>query len=547
MPKLKILVTEDEGIVALDLKNTLERLGYSVPVIASSGAEAIKAAEETHPDLVLMDINLVGDMDGIEAAEQIRDRFDIPVIFLTAFADDQMVERAQKVEPYGYIIKPLKEDRELRITIEMALHKREMELELKRYRDHLEEMVEERAAALEKANEQLLQSQKMEAVGRLAGGVAHDFNNLLTVILGCSERELATQPSGDTSSASFRDIHEAAERASGLTQQLLSFSLRQTTEPKAINLNDPLVKMDRMLRRLLSDEIELATIPETGLELVEIDPGQIEQVILNLVVNAGDAMPSGGKLTIGTKRVTLTEDYVLQHPEASPGPHVMLSFSDSGHGMTDEVMDRIFEPFFSTKEEGSGTGLGLATCYGIVRQSGGHINVSSQEGVGSTFQVYLPCIEGVGIAPNQEEESSDMPSGDETVLLVEDEPLVRKLASRTLSELGYTVLEAANGVEAESLAVECTGPIDLLLADVVMPKMGGAELARQLRESGHNIPVLLMSGYVDTGSDVAGQLRNGASFLQKPFTRGDLARKVRDVLGSSNPSLEENPAVSAGR
>ena len=547
MPKLKILVTEDESIVALDLKNTLERLGYSVPAIASSGAESIKLAGETHPDFVLMDINLIGGMDGIEAAEQIRDRFDIPVIFLTAFADDRMVERAQKVQPYGYIIKPLKEDRELRVTVEMAVHKRETELELKKYRDHLEEMVEERAAALEKANDQLLQSRKLEAVGRLAGGVAQDFNNLLTVILGCSERELAGSPSGDGPSASLRDIHAAAERASGLTQELLTSSLRQTIEPKAINLNDPIVKMDRMLRRLLSDEIELATIPEAGLELVEIDPRQIEQVILNLVVNAADAMPNGGKLTIGTQRVTLTEDYVRQHPEASPGPHVMLSFSDTGHGMTNEVVNRIFEPFFTTKEEGKGTGLGLATCYGIIKQNGGHIDVSSQEGQGGTFEVYLPCIESVSVTQDQNEESSEPPSGNETILLVDDEPLVRKLASRTLHELGYAVLEAANGVEAESLAAECSGPIDLLLADVVMPNMGGAELARELRGNGHDFPVLLISGYIDTDSDVAGRLRSGTSFLQKPFKRADLARKVREVLDGPKPSFKDPPSVSTGR
>ena len=262
-----------------------------------------------------------------------------------------------------------------------------------------------------------------------------------------------------------------------MTQQLLAFSSRQTTEPKAINLNDPIVKMDRMMRRLLSDEIELVTLLGPSLELVDVDPGQIEQVIQNLGVNAGNAMPNGGKISIETKRITLDEDYVLQHPDTSPGPHVMLSFSDSGHGMIDEIMDRIFEPFFTTKEEGKGTGLGLATCYGIVGQNGGHIVVSSQEGQGSTFQVYLPSVESTKLAVEGEDKFSDAPP---TILLVEDEPLVRKLTSRTLRDLGYTVLEAADGIEAETLSKECPETIDLLLADLVMSRMGGAELACQL-------------------------------------------------------------------
>ena len=538
MAKPRILVAEDESIFALDLKITLEGLGYTVLAIASSGAAAIWTAEETHPDLVLMDIKLDGIMDGVEAAARIRERFDIPVIFLTAFTDDQILERAKQVKPYGYIIKPVKQDREVGIAIEMSLHRRELELELKGYRDHLEELVEKRASELEKANEQLHQSQMLEAIGRLAGGVAQDVNNLLTAILGYAEKELSAPASEERSRASFRDIYEVAQRASGLTQQLLTFSLRQSLDPRAINLNDPIVKMERMMGRLLSEEVELVMNLEPGLNLVEVDPGQIEQVILNLVVNASDAMPDSGKLTIVTKAITLDEDYVLQHPDASPGPHIELSFSDNGHGMSAEVMSRIFEPFFTTKKETQGAGLALATSYGIVRQTGGHFVVSSQEGQGSTFRVYLPTDGTTSIADNHDGELSEMPLGNETILLVEDEPLVRKLASRT-RDLGYNVLETANGVEAEILAAEYTGTIDLLLADVVMPKMGGAELAGRLSASDRNMPALLMSGYVDSDSDVTGQLRNGALFLQKPFTQSLLARMVREALSGSNPSLQD--------
>ena len=243
----------------------------------------------------------------------------------------------------------------------------------------------------------------------------------------------------------------------------------------------------------------------------------------------------------------MDDDYVLQHSDASPGDHVVLSFTDNGRGMTDTEIDSIFEPFFTTKEEGKSSGLGLSICYGIVRQNGGHIAVSSQEGQGSTLKVYLPALRNANPAAGREDEFSDAPSGNETVFLVEDEPLVRKLASLTLRELGYKVLEADNGVEAESLAKGCSETIDLLLSDVVMPGMGGAELARQLGGNDHEIPALLMSGYVDSDSDVAGQLRNGASFLQKPFKRGELARKVREVLDGSNPSLQDKPAIPAGR
>ena len=342
MESARIQVTEDESIVAFDLKSILEGLGHTVTAIAASGAEAIRKAGETQPDLVLMDITLKGDMDGVEAAGHIRDRFGIPVVFVTANADETILARAKETEPYGYIIKPFKA-REVCATVEIALRKRELDEGLRKYRDYLEvqrdqleAQVEERTAELKKANELLNQAQKMEAIGRLAGGVAHDFNNLLTPIMGYAQLEMAKLPPEDSRVTSFGEIYKAAERAASLTHQLLAFSRRQVIEPKVINLNDLMIKMDNMLRRLLTKDIELVTVPADALDLVEADPGQIEQVILNLAVNAHDAMPNGGTLTMQTTNITLNEAYTSQHSDASPGPHVMLSATDTGIGMTEE-------------------------------------------------------------------------------------------------------------------------------------------------------------------------------------------------------------------
>ena len=447
MASTKILITEDEGIVALDLQTTLEGMGYSVVGVASSGEEAIEKAAETQPDLVLMDIMLAGDMDGVTAAAQIHDNLHIPVIFLTAYADDHILERAKRAEPYGYIIKPFKEDREVYIAIEMALHKLEMERELAKYREHLEEIVAERTAELKETNEQFLQSQKMETVGQLAGGIAHDFNNLLTPIMGYAQLGMAKLPQGDVLNTHFEEILKAAEHASQLTRQLLSFSRRQVIEPKVIDLNDLLSNVNKMLRRLIDDDIELVILPADDLSLVEADEGQIEQVLINLAVNSSHAMPNGGRLTIETGNVVL-ETGRGDRPDAPAGPYVVLSVTDTGVGMTEEIKSHIFEPFFTTKEKRKGTGLGLSTCYGIVKQAEGHIEVLSEPGEGATFKVYLPRTDAARPAPDLEGAAVGMPPGTETVLLAEDEPEVRKMAAHVLRNQGYTVLEAANGAEA---------------------------------------------------------------------------------------------------
>ncbi|MCS7269785.1 MAG: PAS domain S-box protein [Gemmataceae bacterium] len=375
---------------------------------------------------------------------------------------------------------------------------------------------------------QLLQAQKMEAIGRLAGGIAHDFNNMLTVILGYSQMLLQRLPADDPLREMVQTISDAGQRAATLTQQLLAFSRQTLVEPKLIHLGQFIHDMEKMLRRLIGEDIVLATASAGRLPPVRIDPGQLSQVILNLAVNARDAMPQGGHLTLECSTVELDEHYCRTHPEARPGRHVCLTVSDTGTGMTSEVKERIFEPFFTTKELGRGTGLGLAVVYGIVRQNGGHIEVYSEVGHGTTFKVYLPA------APEQTGTTQpvveDIPRGHETILLVEDDEAVRGLAQTALQTYGYRVLLAADAMEALRVAEQHAGEIDLLLTDVVMPGMSGRELVEQLRQRLLGLKVLFMSGYTGDAVLRHGLVHAEVAFLQKPFTPASLARKVRDVL-----------------
>ncbi|MBI2678389.1 MAG: PAS domain S-box protein [Candidatus Koribacter versatilis] len=379
--------------------------------------------------------------------------------------------------------------------------------------------------------EQLRQSQKMEAVGRLAGGVAHDFNNLLTVIKGYSELLLDGYGEADPRRAEVEEIRKAADRAGALTRQLLAFSRQQVLAPKTLNLNQVVQSMDALLRRLLGESIELSALLGEGVGQVRADPGQLEQVVMNLAINARDAMPRGGKLTLGTANAEIDELYAREHPTITPGRYVLLAVSDSGVGMDADTQAHIFEPFFTTKEQGKGTGLGLSTVYGIVKQSGGDIWVYSEIGVGTTFKVYLPRVDAPAEAvPGRAVPVAHREGGTETVLVVEDEAGVRALVRKFLERSGYRVLEAASGDQALAMAEKERGKIHLLLTDVVLPRMSGSELSKRLVQARPEMRVLYMSGYTDDAIVHHGVLSAGAAFVQKPFTADSLARKIREIL-----------------
>ncbi len=388
-------------------------------------------------------------------------------------------------------------------------------------------------AEKEKLQAQLLQAMKMEAVGRLAGGVAHDFNNLLTVIIGNVELALGKVQASAPVAGMLSEANKAAERAARLTQQLLAFSRKQIIEPKDLNLNDLIADLNAMLVRLIREDIKIQFLPGRDLGVVKVDAGQFQQVLVNLVVNARDAMPGGGKIVIETSNAELDDGYCSSHPYVKPGRYVMVAVSDTGQGMEDEVKSHIFEPFFTTKAKGVGTGLGLATAYGAVKQAGGSIEVYSEPGMGTTFKVYLPQVAGEASKLVRDDRPQKPLGGTETVLLVEDEDIVRNMCVRVLDELGYKVLPAGNGDEAIALALGYGERVDLLLTDVVMPGMNGRELVNRLTRIHPETKVLFTSGYTDNAIVHHGVLDEGVSFIGKPYSPSALAKKIREVLDNA--------------
>jgi PAS domain S-box-containing protein len=767
-PAAKILVVEDENIVAKDIQNTLKALGYTVTAVVASGEEAIQKAGETQPDLVLMDIMLKGYQDGVEAARQIFARFNIPVVYLTAYTDETTLQRAKITEPYGYILKPF-EERELHIAIEMAIYKHKMAKKLKereqwlatilrsindavivtddkslvtfmnpvaetltgwkqkdalgknlaeifkivaaenrtaappasrhgaaanhsllsasdgreipiddsaapirdengnltgavlvfrdisarqqaeaelhrrflqiqlseeRYRAlyddnpamyftvdvggkilsvnqfgayqlgyKVEELVgqswleifyeEDKPAAqqhlaacfrnpaqgaqwelrkvrkdgallwgkdlarilrssdghlvilvvcedvtknkqmeeeLRQREDQLRQAHKMEAIGRLAGGVAHDFNDMLTAIIGTAEMAMLELHRDHPLRKDLKEIKQTADRAANPSRQLLTFARRQIIAPSLLNLNEVLLNLDKLLHRLAGEGVDLAISTAPDLGFVMADSGQIEQMIINLASHARDAMLNGGTLRIETANVTLNEAHARQHPEIPSGEYVMLMVRDTGAGLTEEMKKHLFEPFFPTQDAGKGTGLGLATAYGIVQQNHGHIVVDSAPGQGTAFRVCFPRLAGAGMAPEYDQ-SYVPPPGTETVLLVEDEPAVREVSARLLRERGYHVLVAANGDEALQLAkAHAKDKIHLLITDVVMPRLSGKMVADQLKALQPDMKVLFISGYADDTIMQPGKRDTSLAFLQKPFSPALLAHKIREML-----------------
>ena len=473
--------------------------------------ECVRALREFRPDIIISDYSLPH-MDGMAVLEAARQFCpDIPFLFVSGTIGEERAVESLKRGATDYIIKdrlegfPLKVRRALKETADRAENRR--------------------------LEEQLRHSQKVEAIGRLAGGIAHDFNNLLTAIIGYSTIALTNLDENDPVSADILEIKKAGQRAATLTSQLLAFSRKQVLQPRVLNLNDVITNTDKMLRRLIGEDIELVTLLGADLDSVKADPGQIEQIIVNLAVNARDAMPQGGRLIIETTNIELDDEFSRKHVGIKPGPYVMLAVNDNGVGMDVDTQLHLFEPFFTTKEIGKGTGLGLSTVYGIVKQSGGSILVYSEPGEGTMFKIYLPRV---AEKPEALEATSkgrtEKLSGTETVLVVEDEGPVRRLVQTILERNGYSVLEANNGEEALRLMARHEGPIHLLLTDVVLPKMSGPQLAQSMTTLHPGIRVLYMSGYADKASVQQGLLNSSTAFLQKPFTPDALAGKVREVL-----------------
>src|SRR5213592_1044324 len=496
---LRVLIVEDSATDAELMLRAIRQAGFAPVHDRVETAEAMRAALAGQAwDVVLSDYSLPG-FDALGALALLRDTApDVPFIVVSGRVGEDTAVAAMQAGAADYVMKDRLQRLASAVTraIEGAVGRRE--------RRRLEE--------------QLAHSQRMEAVGRLAGGIAHDFNNVLTAVLGSIELLLLDEPPGRPHREELDIIRDAATRAKDLIRQLLAFSARQVLQPAAVDLNRLVRDVAKMLRRLIGEDIKLETLLAPELGAVRVDAGQMEQVLVNLAVNARDAMPEGGRLTIKTDNVD------------AGGSQVLLHVSDSGVGMDEEVQAHMFEPFFTTKPRGKGSGLGLATVYGIVRQSGGHIAVDSAPGRGATFRIYLPRVEAPLDPTDRPTPVTAPAAGSETILLVEDEHLVRLLARKVLERAGYRVLVAAGGAEALDLAERYAGTIHLLLTDVVMPGMNGRELIRRLAPLRPDLRVLYMSGYADEAVAQHGVLDPGTAFLQKPFTPGGLADKVRGVL-----------------
>jgi signal transduction histidine kinase len=541
---------------------------------AKDGLEGLNVVRAESPDLIIADV-LMPTMNGFEFVSRLRQEPStnhIPVVFYSAtFLDEEMRALARACGVSRLLPKPAEPEQVLRIVndaltspdpalpsvptpeagieVVQILNNKlyEKNYELQDLNAQLEQRIAARTSDLESTNrrlhEEMLQREKAEgslrqiqrldAIGRLAGGLAHDFNNLLGVILGQSEI-LLDRSKDQAGTHGLEMIRDSARRGATLTRQLLAFGRRQALETRVINLNMILADVEKLLRRVIGDDIELEFQTEAKLSSIEADPGQIEQVIVNLAINARDAMPNGGKLTIATANLCLDEAYADRRAVVKPGRYVHVVVSDTGCGMDEHTQSHIFEPFFTTKEQGKGTGLGLATVYGIVKQSGGYIWVYSEQGHGTSFKIYLPMVEAAAESPQYVERNEELPRGSETILMVEDDASLREVTCEFLQSSGYNVIPAGSPEEALHLAERHKGPIDFLLTDVILPKMNGRELATKLAKARPEIKVLYVSGYTDgiVRDGVHGKLEEGLAFLQKPYTRQALTRKVREILDS---------------
>jgi PAS domain S-box-containing protein len=637
-----ILIVEDEGIVAMELARRVESMGHRVVGPVGTAADALRAVEQDGSvDLAVLDVRLRGEMTGTDLAEQLRARYQIPFVFLTAYSDEDTLQRIKHCEPLGYLLKPL-DGRSLWVTLETALYTHEVtqrraEAERARQRsdalyagilDHshdgivsvnesgritvfnkgaelifgyaaedvrgepLSLLLPERQHAAHIAHVQrylsqettarcmgeylevtgrrrdgssfpaevsisqvrlesevvatafvrdvsarqaletrVAQAERFEALGRLAGGIAHDFNNLLTGVVGYAKLLHRSFSAEDPRRRDVQEIQVAGERAGRLVKELLAYSSRQTMLRERVEINDALRRLQNMLRTLLGNDVHLCLALEESLPDVMGDPGKLEQVFMNLVLNARDAMPAGGVVTVETRRATAEETNGLV-TTGGQRCAIVVSVRDEGVGMDDQTQRRIFEPFFTTKRDSGGTGLGLATSFGTVRQSGGTILVDSAPGGGSTFRVVLPAEETPDLPRAQLRDAAIAPATPRrTVLIADDESLIRDLGARLLRDDGYEVLTATDGEEAWHLVLDRSDTIDLLLTDVVMPRMDGFELARRWIERNPRSPVLLMTAYADQALHLNDAMRNHATLLEKPFSPDDLSRLVAELLG----------------
>jgi two-component system cell cycle sensor histidine kinase/response regulator CckA len=519
---LSVLVVDDDSAILRTLRDILQHRGYA-PLTAASGREGLEmaASAATPPAVALVDLKLP-DMDGTEVVRRLHALSELTeTVILTGHASVDSAVQALRQQSSDYLVKPVSPE-QLMTTIERAGERWQ-----RRRAEEALRQSEESSRLLER---ELVQAQKMESIGRLAGGIAHDFNNLLTAILGFSEMLIEESAPSSRARRDLEAIQKAATHGASLTRQLLAFSRRQVMELAVLDLGELVQALVPILGRLLGEDVETTVVCDPDLRRVKVDRGQLEQVVMNLAVNARDAMPDGGALTIEVRNVMLDLAYVREHSYAHAGPHVMLAVSDTGIGMDAATRARIFEPFFTTKEIGKGTGLGLSTVYGIVKQSNGHIEAYSEEGRGTSFKVYLPISETEVEAPADVPLLLPVPGGKEAVLLVEDDPALRELLARTLTSHGYRLVEAATGLEALDVIRDTKVPIDLLLTDAVLPGMSGPAVAREAEILRPGIRVLFVSGYTDDAMLRLGLLNENQAFLQKPFGAAALLRKVRQQL-----------------